>query len=65
MPQRKNKLKQKREEAGLSQWRLSALSGFSQAWIWAIENGNVSPSEEAKKKIAKALKCKVSDIWGK
>ena len=65
MIKQKNNLKQKREVANLSQWTLAALSGFSQAWIWAIENGNVSPSEEAKEKIADVLGCKVSDIWGK
>lgn len=64
MPNLKNKLKQKREVAGYSQWELAAIAGFSQTWIWAIENGNVNPSVEAKKKIAKALKCKVSEIWG-
>lgn len=65
MTKQKNNLKQKREAANLSQWTLAALAGFSQAWIWAIENGNVNPSDEAKQKIAKPLKCKVSDIWGK
>ena len=61
MIKQKNNLKQKREEAGLTQWDFT----FSQSWIWAIENGKVKPSEEAKKKIAKTLKCKVSDIWVK
>ena len=63
MPNPKNKLKQKREAAKLSQWDLGGLTGFSQTWIWQMETSKVRGSDEARKKIADALGCKVSDIW--
>lgn len=70
--QLKNKLKQKREttlrsdDSGKfhSQWTLASASGLSQTWIWAMETGSVNPSDETKDKVATALNCSVSEIWG-
>ena len=46
-----------RELQGLSQNRLSELTGIPQATISAIENGRVSLGVERAKVLARALKC--------
>ncbi len=46
-----------RELQELSQSRLAALTGISQATLSAIENGRVNLGVERAKVLAKALKC--------
>lgn len=61
-----NKLKQIRSERGVSQYRLSKLSGVAQSTISAIEaEGQTrSPAIDTIEKLALALDCKASDIMG-
>ncbi len=56
-------LKLKRLEKGLSQHALGFLAKVPQVRICYAEKGYPALKEEQKKKIASALKCKVSDIF--
>ena len=49
-----------RTEKGLSLKKLEALSGVSRTQLWRIENGLSDPTLSTMRKIARALK---SDIW--
>ena len=48
---------------GLNQWDISVKTGISQSRLSLIERGYVEAKEDEKKKIAKTLGCKVSDIF--
>ena len=52
-------IKEKREEAGLSQYKLAKLVGITQSFVNEIENGKKSPSVEVFFRICEALKIKV------
>jgi DNA-binding XRE family transcriptional regulator len=58
-----NHLRELRVDAGLVQGALAARAGVSPTMVGWIERHNYSPSMTVKHKIAKALKCKVADIW--
>ena len=60
------RIKQERERRGISQYRLSKMSGVSQPTISAIEavDQTRSPAVDTVEKIARALGCQVSDLMG-
>lgn len=58
------KIREKREELGLSQLELAKSSQVSRTIISGLENGNINvTTTETLLKIARALKCKVTDIF--
>jgi len=56
-------LKEARFFKGLTQWDIAIKTGISQPTLSLIERGYVTPKEQEKKKIARALNCKVTDIF--
>ena len=56
------KVRQVREEAGVTQVELAEQSGLPQSHLSRIENGKLSPSHLTLKKIAKGLNRKVTDF---
>ena len=57
------KIREKREEAQLTQERLSALSGVSRSLINQLETGKISSTTtDTLKKLAHALNCEVGDL---
>ncbi len=56
-------LREARFFKGLNQWDISVRTGIPQSKISLFERGYLSPKEEEKKKIAKALNCRVTDIF--
>ena len=57
------RLKQLREERGLSQYRLAKLSGVTQAYISRIEvRDNKSAGGVILQKLATALGCRIEDL---
>ena len=58
-----NNLEELRKKAGLTQQQLSESAEVSRKSINAIENGIYVPSTVLALKIAKALGCKVEDLF--
>lgn len=56
-------LKQLREKANLTQNEVSKLTGLTIKFISDIENGRRNPSDNSKKKLAKAYKASVVEIF--
>ena len=57
------KLRRLREEKGISQQELANILGYkSNSYIYDIERGSFTPSEEKIKRLAKALKVSFSEI---
>ena len=56
-------LRERRFFGELSIYDLSQKTGIDPAKISLIERGYKTPREDEKKKIAKALNCKVTDIF--
>ena len=56
-------LREARFFKGLNQWDISFKTGIPQSKLSLIERGYVDPRKDEKKKIAKALNCKVEDIF--
>jgi DNA-binding XRE family transcriptional regulator len=63
MEGRMNHLREIRTSKRITQFQLRLVIGIHQSKISLIENGLVQPSEDEKKKIAKALGVGVEDIW--
>jgi putative transcriptional regulator len=59
----KNKLKEAREKAGLTQEGLAGKTNVSRQTIISIETGRYVPSLELALKFAKLFKCKVEDLF--
>ena len=59
----KNKLKELREKAGLSQEKLAQKAGVTRQTIISIEGGKYVPSLELALKFAIIFYCKVEDIF--
>lgn len=55
-------IKQKRDEMGWSQSKLSQITGIKQSTISNWENGHANPSTLHLPKIAKVFSVKLSDI---
>lgn len=57
------KIREKREEQGLTQERLSELSGVSRSLINQLETGKIaSTTTDTLRKLANALGCEVGDL---
>ena len=59
----KNKLREMRVLKRITQYVLALETGISQCKISLIENELVKPSENEKKKLTKALKCKIDEVF--
>lgn len=60
----KNKLKEKRQKAGLSQEKLAGIVDVTRQTIISIESGRYVPSLELALKLASKFKCKVEYLFG-
>lgn len=60
-----NKPREIRVTKRITQFQLRLLTGIHQSKISMIENGLVEPTEDEKKKIAKALGVGTEEIWKK
>jgi len=60
----KNKLKEYRENAGLSQEKIAELVAVTRQTIISIEKGRYVPSLELALKFAKLFDCRVEDLFG-
>ena len=58
-----NQLRKVRFLKGLTQLRLQLRSGIHRTHISFFENGLLEPTTEEKKKLAKALRMQVWEIW--
>jgi transcriptional regulator with XRE-family HTH domain len=58
-----SRIRQLREQAGVSQETLGLLSGLHRTYIGAIERGERNPSVLSLEKIAAALKVSVGDLF--
>lgn len=63
MPELTNTLRQRREDAGLTQGELAALIAVSRKTINTVENGIFVPSTVIALKLAAALSCRVEDLF--
>lgn len=59
-----NRLRERRESAGLTQERLAALAGVSRQTINSIEAGRYVPSLELALKLGRVFGCRVEDLFG-
>ena len=59
----KNKLKEYRRKANLSQEKLAEKLNVTRQTIISIENGRYVPSLQLALKFAKLFKCKVKDLF--
>lgn len=64
MPLSKNKLKEYRENAGLSQEKIAELVTVTRQTIISIEKDRYVPSLELALKFAKLFDCRVEDLFG-
>ena len=48
---------------GLSQYDITLRTGIPQSKISLIERGYVQPGDDEKERIAKALKCRVGEVF--
>ena len=56
-------LREARFFKGLTQWDIAIKTGISQPTLSLFERGYKIPKEDEKKRIAKALGCKVRDVF--
>jgi transcriptional regulator with XRE-family HTH domain len=59
-----NRIYKFRKEMGITQKKLSSLSGVSHIQIGRYENGNVNPSINVLEKLAKALDVSLDELQG-
>ena len=57
-------IKAKREEAGLTQEELSRVLGVVRQTVAMWETGKASPSANMLPRIARALNCRIEDLYG-
>ncbi len=57
-----NAIKIIRDQKGISQNKLSKLTGLNRGYLYRLENDQISPSIEMLEKIAVVLDVRVSDI---
>ena len=64
MPERLlNRLKERRSELGLTQAELAEKVGVTRKTVNTVENGVFTPSTTLALKLARALDCRVEDIF--
>ena len=56
-------LREARFFRGLNQWDISVKKGIPQSKLSLSERGYVDPKKDEKRKIAKVLGCKVSEVF--
>lgn len=56
-------LREARFFRGLNQWDISVKTGIPQSKLSLSERGYVDPKKDEKRKIAKVLGCKVSEVF--
>ncbi len=59
----KPRIKEMRKKAYLTQAELAELTGISDGYISRLETGKVMPTADTLWKIAKAIGCKVDDLY--
>lgn len=59
-----NRLRVIRAEKRITQFQLRLSTGIHQSKISLIENEFVTPREEEKERLAKALHVRMQEIWG-
>ena len=59
----KNRIKEVRLQKGVSQIRLAAESGVYFSTLSRLENGWLEASQVQRRKLARALRCKVGEIF--
>lgn len=60
----KNRLREMRDQAGLTQERLAGMVKVSRQTINSIEAGRYVPSLELALKLGRVFKCRVEDLFG-
>jgi len=58
-----NKLRELRVVKRVTQFQLRIVTGIHQSKISMIENGLVTPREDERKRLAKALGVRLEEIW--
>jgi molybdopterin molybdotransferase/putative molybdopterin biosynthesis protein len=58
-----NHLRKKRQASGLSQKQLAAMAGMTRQAVGAIEANQYSPATSVALQLARALKCRVEDLF--
>jgi DNA-binding XRE family transcriptional regulator len=58
-----NNVRRTRRDRELSQYQIARDAEISQATLSLVERGFKDPSKETKRRIAKALKCRVSEVF--
>lgn len=64
MPLEKNRLKEFREKAEMSQEQLAQKLAVTRQTIISVEKGKYVPSLELSLKMAKGFGCRVEDLFG-
>lgn len=62
-PRFENRLKERRQAAGLSQQQLAAMAGITRQSVAAVETGQYSPATSVALQLARALNCRVEDLF--
>jgi putative molybdopterin biosynthesis protein len=62
-PEYENRLREKRQSAGLSQRRLAEIAGVTRQAVCAIETNQYSPATSVALHLARALCCRVEDLF--
>lgn len=58
-----NRLRERRQAAGLSQKQLAGLAGITRQAVAAVETNQYSPATSVALQLARALKCRVEDLF--
>ncbi len=58
-----NRVRAMRKKKGIKQYQLASKVGKYSPLISMIENHGYIPDEDMKKRLARALGCKVSELW--
>ena len=58
------KLLSARKRSGMKQVELASAAAVSQSQLWSYEKGYFLPTRSVAKRLAKALNCRVEDIFG-
>jgi molybdopterin molybdotransferase/putative molybdopterin biosynthesis protein len=62
-PEIENRLREKRQSAGLSQKQLADMSGITRQAVSAVEANQYSPATSVALQLARALRCRVEDLF--
>lgn len=61
----RERLRERRLEAGLTQAELAAAAGLNAATVSHLESGKTDPQPRSLKRLAAALGCRPADLWAK